>query len=592
MAYHFSMDIDTVSRFDLFRNLTDSECTRIVSLGREHVFEAGEPILQEGSRGEDFYLMLSGNAEVTKAGIRVDDAGPGEILGEMSLFNDQVRGYGVTATERTECVKIETSDFLPLVLHNDPAAVKMLEALGRVMTERLQRQDAELVRKAGTSDVRLAQLADSFAPLKKQLMADWALKYHAIGRPGKLAITATKAAGSAADLSVAYSPGVAEPCVAIAKDPGRAYDYTAKGQLVGVVTNGTAVLGLGKIGALAAKPVMEGKAILFKRFADIDSFDIEVNETDPGRFIEVVCAIAPTFGGINLEDIKAPECFEIERECRRRLDIPVFHDDQHGTAIISGAGLLNALEIIGKNVADIRVVFSGAGAAGFSCAKFMLSLGVSPGNLLITDIHGVVHKGRGDDNYLAEIAAETDCRTLADAIEGADVFVGVSAPGVLSAQMLKTMNRDPIVFAMANPVPEIDYPTALRAREDVIMGTGRSDYPNQINNVSAFPYIFRGALDVRATAINEEMKLAAAHAIARLAREPVTEQAGFDGSDLRFGRTYVIPRPFDRRLLIHVSAAVAEAAMQSKVAQRTVDLDQYREQLRGLARLSGTWSQG
>lgn len=581
------MNLAAIRRIDLFRNLTGSECAQIVSLGRALVISAGETIIREGSEGMEFYLVLFGNAEVKKSGIKVADAGPGEILGEMCLFNDQVRGYKVTATERTELLKIETADFLPLVLNNDPAAVKMMASLGQVMTERLQRQDAELVRKAGSSDAGLARLADSFAPLKKRLMADWALKYHAIGRPGKLAITATKATGSAADLSVAYSPGVAEPCVAIEQDPGRAYDYTVKGQLVGVVTNGTAVLGLGNIGALAAKPVMEGKAILFKRFADIDSFDLEVNESDPARFIEVVCAIAPTFGGINLEDIKAPECFEIERECQRRLDIPVFHDDQHGTAIISGAGLLNALEIIGKDIADIRVVFSGAGAAGFSCAKFMLSLGVRPDNLLTTDIDGVVYKGRGDDNYLAEIAVETNCRTLADAVDGADVFVGASAPGVLTPEMLKTMNRDPIVFAMANPVPEIDYPVAIQTRDDLIMGTGRSDYPNQINNVAAFPYIFRGALDTRASAINEEMKRAAAHAIARLAKKPVTEQAGFAGGDLSFGRGYIIPRPFDRRLLADVSTAVARAAMQSGVARRSMDLDQYRQRLQRLALLEG-----
>ena len=412
--------------------------------------------------------------------------------------------------------------------HNEPAAVKLMASLGKIMTERLQRQDTEMVRRVSVDDKALANLADSFGPMKKQLMADWALKYHAIGRPGKLAITATKAACTAADLSVAYSPGVAEPCLAIKEDQERAYEYTAKGQLVGVISNGTAVLGLGDIGALASKPVMEGKAILFKRFADIDAFDIEVNEYDPARFIDIVCAIAPTFGGINLEDIRSPECFEIEETCKRRLDIPVFHDDQHGTAIITGAGVLNALELVDKRIEDVRVVFSGAGAAGFACAKYLLNLGVRTGNLIMTDVSGVVYKGRGDGNYLDELAVETDARKLSDAIDGADVFVGVSAPGVLTTPMLASMNRDPIVFAMANPVPEIDYPAAVQTRTDVIMGTGRSDYPNQINNVTAFPYIFRGALDVRARTINTEMKQAASKAIAALARQPVTEEAGFE----------------------------------------------------------------
>ena len=416
-------------------------------------------------------------------------------------------------------------------------------------------------------------------------MADWALKYHAIGRPGKLAIAATKAACTAADLSVAYSPGVVEPCLAIQANPERAYDYTAKGQLVGVISNGTAVLGLGDIGALASKPVMEGKAILFKRFADVDAFDLEVNETDPDRLVDIVCALAPTFGGINLEDIRSPECFYIEQECNRRLDIPVFHDDQHGTAIISGAGLINALAFLEKPIEGIKVVFSGAGAAGFSCAKYFLSFGVRAENLLMTDANGVVYAGRGDGNYLDELAVDTPARTLAEAIEGADVFMGLSVGGVLKPEMLASMNHDPIVFAMANPVPEIDYPMALQTRSDVIMATGRSDYPNQTNNVSAFPYIFRGALDVRAGQINKEMKHAASRAIAALAHEPVTDEAGFNDRSLSFGCEYLIPKPFDRRLLVYVASAVAEAAMNTGEALHEIDLQEYRARLSRLAQL-------
>jgi len=397
----------------------------------------------------------------------------------------------------------------------------------------------------------------------------------------------TKPSGSAADLSVAYSPGVAEPCLAIRDDEKKAYEYTTKGQLVGVITNGTAVLGLGNIGALAAKPVMEGKAILFKKFADIDAFDLEVNELDPDHFIDIVVALEPTFGGINLEDIRSPECFYIEQKCNERTDIPVFHDDQHGTAIISGAALLNSMELTGKQIDEIKVVFSGAGAAGFSCAKYFLGLGVRPENLIMTDIDGVIYKGRGDNNYLDEIAVDTNVRTLAEALHDADVFLGVSVPGVLKPEMLKNMNKDPVIFAMANPVPEIDYPLAMQTRSDVIMGTGRSDYPNQINNVSAFPYIFRGALDSNSSSINEAMKYAATNAIAALAHKSVDEEAGFDGKDLEFGKRYIIPKPFDRRLLIDVSVAVAKAAMSTGVAQRELDIEKYTQQLKTLIHLNG-----
>jgi malate dehydrogenase (oxaloacetate-decarboxylating)(NADP+) len=577
------MDLDRLTQLKPLSGFNALELQQLMGLGRELILPAGTVFIEEGSVGAGFYLLVSGRVEIRKDGNRLAVLEPGAFIGEMALFNNNVRVSQALALEPVTLLEIPTTEFWPQVLNHEPVAVKLMELLGKIMTERLQQQDAALLSYAARSDPRLADLAAAFAPVRQQLMADWALKYHAIGRPGKLAITATKPSGTAADLSVAYSPGVAEPCLAISRRAEKAYDYTAKGQLVGVITNGTAVLGLGHIGALAAKPVMEGKAILFKRFADVDAYDIEVNETEPDRLIDIVCALAPTFGGINLEDIRAPECFRVEAECAKRLDIPVFHDDQHGTAIIAGAALLNALELTGKRIEDARVVFSGAGAAGFTCAKYFLRLGVRRENLILTDAKGVVYQGRGDNNYLDELAADTPLRTLAEAIEGADMFMGASVAGVLKPEMLRKMNRDPIVFAMANPVPEIDYPVALAARPDVIMGTGRSDYPNQINNVSVFPYIFRGALDVRARAINDAMKLAATRAIARLAKEPITEEAGFDGQGLAFGREYLIPKPFDRRLLIEVSCAVAGAAMETGAAQRSLDPRSYRKQMFRLA---------
>jgi malate dehydrogenase (oxaloacetate-decarboxylating)(NADP+) len=401
-----------------------------------------------------------------------------------------------------------------------------------------------------------------------------ALAYHAVEPAGKLQILPTKPMATQRDLALAYSPGVAYACEEIAADPATAALYTGRANTVAVISNGTAVLGLGNIGALASKPVMEGKAVLFKRFADLDAFDVEVDEQDPERFVEIVCALAPTFGGINLEDIRAPDCFRIEEECKRRCDIPIFHDDQHGTAIVAGAGLLNALALVGKRIDEVRVVFSGAGAAGFACAKCFLSLGVRREHLVLTDVHGVVYRGRGDGNYLDELAAETEARTLAEAIAGADVFVGVSAPGIVSPEMLRSMAPDPVVFALANPVPEIDYGLARRARADAIVATGRSDYPNQVNNVIAFPHIFRAALDTRARAIDEGMKLAAARAIAALVHEPSGEAS--------FGPEYVIPKPFDRRLLPRVGRAVAEAAVASGAARVALDLDEYERALERL----------
>ncbi|MFZ4736288.1 MAG: NADP-dependent malic enzyme [Bradymonadia bacterium] len=411
-----------------------------------------------------------------------------------------------------------------------------------------------------------------------------ALDYHADGRPGKIAIRPTKPLQTQRDLSLAYTPGVAEPCLEIAQDVGKVYDYTAKGNLVAVVSNGTAVLGLGNIGPEASKPVMEGKGVLFKRFADIDVFDLEVAENDPDRFVDVVAALEPTFGGINLEDIKAPECFYIEERLRERMRIPVFHDDQHGTAIIAGAAFVNALELAGKKVDEVACVFSGAGAAALACAQLFLTLGVKREHLILCDTQGVVYTGRatGMNPYKARFAIETDRRTLGEAMVGADVFVGVSAKGVVTPEMVASMAPNPIVMAMANPDPEISYPEAKAVRADVIMCTGRSDYPNQVNNVLGFPFIFRGALDVRATCVNEAMKIAAVQAIAQLAREEVPEEVrrAYDGAALSFGPEYVIPKPFDYRALLRVAPAVARAAMDSGVARRPItDWKAYGERL-------------
>ncbi|MCD4749847.1 MAG: NADP-dependent malic enzyme [Thermoanaerobaculales bacterium] len=406
----------------------------------------------------------------------------------------------------------------------------------------------------------------------KKITREDALAYHTGERHGKTEVVPTKPCDTQRDLSLAYTPGVAEPCLDIAKDPDLAFEYTNKGNLVAVVSNGTAVLGLGNIGALAGKPVMEGKGVLFKKFAGIDVFDIEIDTEDPKEIIRFCQLLEPTLGGINLEDIKAPECFEVEEELKRTCKIPVFHDDQHGTAIISGAALLNALEVIGKKIEDIKVVFSGAGAAGIACATFYLSLGVRPENLLMTDSKGVIYKGRteGMNPYKERFAIETEARTLADAMRGADVFAGVSLKGLVTQEMVKTMAENPVIFAMANPDPEITPEDAFAARPDVIMATGRSDYPNQVNNVLGFPFIFRGALDVAATGINEEMKLAAAQALADLAKEDVPDSVirAYGGKQLKFGREYLIPKPFDFRVLLWEALAVAEAAIRTGVAQK------------------------
>src|SRR6476660_3451193 len=419
-----------------------------------------------------------------------------------------------------------------------------------------------------------------------------ALEFHARGRPGKIEIIATKPMATQRDLTLAYSPGVAVPVRAIAADPATAYDYTAKGNLVAVISNGTAILGLGNLGALASKPVMEGKAVLFKRFADVDAIDIEVKTEDAQRFIDAVELLEPSFGGINLEDIAAPDCFIIEQTLRERMNIPVFHDDQHGTAIITAAGLINACLLTKRKLGDVRVVVNGAGAAAIACTELVKAMGVKGDHVIMCDRKGVISKDRTDlDQWKSAHAVETDKRTLAEAMEGADVFLGLSAANVVTKEMVGTMAAEPIIFAMANPDPEIWPPDAMEARPDAIIATGRSDFPNQVNNVLGFPFIFRGALDVRATAINEAMKIAAAEALAELEREPVPEEvaAAYGGRAHSFGRDYIIPAPFDPRLMETVSSAVAEAAVKSGVAQRPIaDMEAYRQELR--ARLNPTVS--
>lgn len=412
-----------------------------------------------------------------------------------------------------------------------------------------------------------------------------ALEYHCLNDiPGKVSVVPTKPCRTADDLALAYTPGVAKPVLKIEENPDNAYKYTSKGNLVAVISNGTAILGLGDRGAIASKPVMEGKGVLFKRFADIDVFDIEVNEKNAEKVVDIIASISPTFGGINLEDIKGPECFFIESELKKRCDIPVFHDDQHGTAIIATAGLMNAAEITGRRMEDLKVVVNGAGAAGISCARMFVAAGVRKENVLMLDSHGIIYKGRaGMTPQKAEFAADTEKRTLADAVDGADVFMGLSVAGCLTGEMLRTMNADPIVFAMANPDPEITPEEAFAARKDVIMATGRSDYPNQINNVLGFPFIFRGALDVRASQITEGMKMAAAKALQALAKEEVPDvvRKAYNGENFSFGRNYIVPKPFDPRVIEYEAVAVAKAACEDGVARDPIeDWDEYRKSLK------------
>lgn len=423
--------------------------------------------------------------------------------------------------------------------------------------------------------------------MKKKIiknLKEESLKYHEIDNPGKIATLLTKPCKTAVDLSLAYTPGVAYPVLEIERDPLNAYKYTNKGNLVAVISNGTAILGLGDRGSLASKPVMEGKGVLFKRFADIDIIDIEIDTHDPEKIIEIVKLLEPTFGGVNLEDIKAPECFYIEQQLIEKCSIPIFHDDQHGTAIISGAGLLNALIITGKKMDNIKVVFNGAGAAGIACAKHFIKLGLSKEQIIMCDSKGVIYKGRkeGITPEKEEFAINTSMRTLEDALKGADVFVGVSVKDCVSEAMIKSMNKQPIVFAMANPDPEITYEKAKEARKDVIMATGRSDYPNQINNVLGFPFIFRGALDVRATKISEKMKLAASYALAELAKLPVPKivEKAYNGQHFEFGPDYIVPKPFDPRVIEYEALAVAKAACEEGIALNPIsDFEKYRKEL-------------
>lgn len=414
-------------------------------------------------------------------------------------------------------------------------------------------------------------------------MKEAALEYHRSGRKGKLEVVPTKPCDTAWQLSLAYSPGVAEPCREIDKDKDLSYEYTNRGNLVAVASNGTAILGLGNLGALAGKPVMEGKGVLFKKFADVDAYDIEIATEDPDEFIKTVKYLEPTFGGINLEDIKAPECFYIEDRLKEEMDIPVFHDDQHGTAIISGAGLLNACEISGKKMSDLKMAFNGAGASAIACAEFFITLGAKRENMIMCDSRGVIYEGRkeGLNPQKERFLVETDRRTIADALVGADVFVGLSNGGAITQQDVKNMAKDPIIFAMANPDPEILPDEAREARSDVITATGRSDFANQVNNVLGFPFIFRGALDVRATKINDEMKVAAAYSLAALAKEPVPEKVAkaYGNEKFEFGPDYIVPKPFDPRVLVWESAAVAEAAMKTGVSRITIEMDSYRTSL-------------
>jgi malate dehydrogenase (oxaloacetate-decarboxylating)(NADP+) len=419
-----------------------------------------------------------------------------------------------------------------------------------------------------------------------------ALEYHRYPTPGKLAVTATTTLANQRDLALAYSPGVAFACEEIVKDPDTAVDYTARGNLVGVISNGTAVLGLGPIGPLASKPVMEGKAVLFKKFANIDVFDLEVNETDPQKFIDIVAALEPTFGGVNLEDIKAPECFIIEKALRERCNIPIFHDDQHGTAICVAAAVLNGLRVTGKDINKVRLVTSGAGAAALACLNLLVSMGLPKHNITVTDRFGVVYKGRAEemDPWKAEYAIETNARTLSDVIEGADIFLGLSAPNVMGEEELRKMGEGPIIMALANPTPEVSPELVKEIRPDAVMATGRTDYPNQVNNVLCFPFLFRGALDVGATEINEEMKIAAVEAIADLAKAEVSDvvATAYGGEELKFGPEYLIPKPFDPRLMLEIPPRVAKAAMDSGVAKRPIkDFDEYRQQLEGFVFRSG-----
>jgi len=570
-------------------------------LGEEVAVPAGAAVIAELRPLNEFFYLLDGTVSLTRQQQPVGQQGPGTFLGESALFKADVKASTLAqggsavmhtaATAVTACrlVKVSCGAFFALLHSEHAGAASIMQRLGAIMVARLQDIEDALDDAAAASGVVASSRMSraDWAALRRQLLADWSLKYHRIGKRGKLEVQATKFVGTKEDLSVAYSPGVAEPCLAIAKQPDAVYDYTGKGHLIGVVTNGSAVLGLGNIGPLAAKPVMEGKAVLFKTCADLDAFDIElaVSNAHPHLLVEVIAALAPTFGGINLEDIAAPDCFMIEKEVQARVNIPIFHDDQHGTAIIAGAGLLNALELSGKKMEDVRVVVCGCGAAGFTSAMYFPLLGVKKENITCVDIAGVVYAGRPDvaNSYLRAVAVPTEKRTLAEAIVGADVFLGLSAGGLLTKEMLMSMAPSPLVFALANPVPEIDPTLARAVRPDVLIATGRSDFPNMLNNVCAFPYVFRGALDCRASCVNDAMKLAATRALAAMARTSVGLHSVNGAALPEFGRDYIIPRPTDERLLVEVSLAVAMAAMSSGVARLHLDPASYKQHLQDCA---------
>jgi len=546
-------------------DFNDEDWKQFHRLGDEHQFAANTTIFKARDRDDSLYLLKTGTIRVETQERTMLYHAP-SFFGEMALFNRSFRTASVIAVNPVTVIRIPSSILLQGLASYNTFIVKFMHAIGNVMLKRLESSIAQVSKDMQGEKKDLSPLLI----LKKNILQRWALTYHSLGEPGKINIMSSKPVGSKQDLSVAYSPGVAAPCLIINKNKMAAYDVTTKGNLVGIITNATAVLGLGTLSAVASKPVMEGKAILFKNFANINAFDLEINENNPKELIKIVKSLEPTFGGINLEDIKAPECFYIEDELKKIMDIPVFHDDQHGTAIIVGAGLKNALKLQKKEIDNIKVVICGAGAAGVACAKFLILLGLNKNNLMMVDINGVISKDRVLDDSLKQFAIKTPMKTLSEAVENADVFIGLSAPKLLTPNMLLSMNKNPIVFALANPVPEIDYQLAKSTRKDIIIATGRSDYPNQINNVMAFPFIFRGALDVRACKINEEMKLAASDAIVKLA----TKIGVTEGS--------IIPSPFHEKLLSYVSLAVAKAAIETNVARIEIDMKKYHANLLNL----------
>lgn len=528
------------------------------NIGTKISFKKNEFICKKDQEALCFFIVLKGKVTIHQGNNNDLILDKGALFGEIAIFFSEKRTTDITATTNVELLSIPTNILKRDVLKQEKVAINILQFIGSIMMERIQKYEHDLLNQLNQDDTETKKIHK----LKELLISEWALKYHNIGKAGKIEIIANKPSSSTEDLAICYSPGVAKPCEEIHKNPEKAYDYTSKGHLVGVISNGSAILGLGNLGPLASKPVMEGKAILFKKFADIDAFDIEVNESDPKKLVDIICSLEPTFGGINLEDIKSPECFYIEQEVQKRLSIPVFHDDQHGTAIIVAAGILNATKLTHKKLKKIKIVFSGIGAAGYTCAKYLLNFGISKKQIIMTDIEGVLYKNRNKSpQYYDDLAQDTPLRTLEETIEGADIFIGLSKGNILTTKMLKSMAKNPIVFALANPIPEINVALAMDTRKDLIIATGRSDYPNQVNNVLAFPYLFKGALAVRAKCINLDMKIAATKAIAELVHKPSTAK---DLKQLKFSSTYIIPKPHDPRLAETVTKAVANAAIKSK----------------------------